>query len=40
MGLVPLYTTFGEVHEAVQRIAAIVDDKQYEAIAKERLAVT
>ena len=40
MGLVPLYTTFAEVHEAVQRIAAIVDDKQYEAIAKERLAVT
>jgi kynureninase len=40
MGLVPLYTTFGEVHEAVQRIAKIVDEKQYEAIARERLAVT
>ena len=40
MGLVPLYTTFAEVHEAVLRIALIVDEKMHEALPKERLAVT
>jgi len=40
MGLVPLYTTFGEVYEAVLRIALIVDEKMHEALPKERLAVT
>jgi len=40
MGLVPLYTTFGEVYEAVLRIAMIVDEKMHEALPKERLAVT
>lgn len=40
LGLVPLYTTFSEVHEAVQRIARIVDEKWYEEIPAERLAVT
>ena len=40
MGLVPLYTTFSEIHEAVLRIALIIDDKMYEALPKERMAVT
>ncbi|MCA1554155.1 MAG: kynureninase, partial [Chloroflexi bacterium] len=40
LGLVPLYTTFAEVHEAVQRIARIVDDRLYEAFAAERVGVT
>ena len=40
MGLVPLYTTFGEIYEAVLRIALIVDEKMHEALPKERLAVT
>ena len=40
LGLVPLYTTFADVHEAVQRIARIVDERMYEAIPAERLAVT
>jgi kynureninase len=40
MGLVPLYTTFADVHEAVLRITLIVDEKLHEALPKERLAVT
>ena len=40
LGLVPLYTTFADVHEAVQRIARIVDERMYEAIPAERLPVT
>jgi kynureninase len=40
LGLAPLYTTFGEVHEAVQRIARIVDEKVYEAFSAERATVT
>jgi len=40
MGLVPLYTTFSEIHETVLRIALIIDDKMYETLPKERMAVT
>jgi kynureninase len=40
LGLVPLYTTFAEIFEAVLRITLIVDQKLHEALPKERLAVT
>ncbi len=40
LGLAPLYTTFGDVHNAVQRIAQIVDERIHEAMPPERLAVT
>lgn len=40
LGLVPLYTSFPQVHDAVERIARIVDEKTYEDFSPERLTVT
>jgi kynureninase len=40
LGLAPLYTTFGEAHEAAQRLVRIMDEKLYEAFSAERETVT
>jgi kynureninase len=40
LGLAPLYTTFGEVWEAVDRIRRVVEEKRYLNYPQERLAVT
>jgi kynureninase len=40
LGLAPLYTTFSEAHEAVQRLVRIMDEKMYEAFSAERETVT
>ena len=40
LGLAPLYTTFGEVWEGVERIRRVVEEKRYEKYPKERLTVT
>ncbi len=40
LGLVPLYVSFSDVYAAVQRIARIIDERIYETIPVERLAVT
>ncbi|MBI5877797.1 MAG: kynureninase [Chloroflexi bacterium] len=40
IGLVPLYTTFGDIHEAVMRICRIMDERIYERFGAERAAVT
>ena len=40
LGLVPLYTSFAEVWEAVDRIRRVVVDERYLGYPDERLAVT
>ncbi len=40
LGLSPLYTSFGEVYEAVQRLRRAVEERRYLRYPKERLAVT
>jgi kynureninase len=40
LGLTPLYTTFEEVWEAVQRIAAVVTEKRHEKYSQQRSSVT
>ena len=40
LGLAPLYTSFGEVWEGVERIRRVVEEKRYEKYPKERLTVT
>jgi kynureninase len=40
LGLAPLYTTFGEVWEGVDRIRRVVEDRRFEIYPKERLTVT
>jgi len=40
LGLAPLYTTFVEVWDTVERIRAVVLEKRYEKYPQERLAVT
>jgi kynureninase len=40
LGLAPLYTSFAEVHEAVQRIRRVVEERCYLKHAEEKLAVT
>ncbi len=40
LGLSPLYTTFGEVCEAVERIRQVVQQRLYERYPADRLAVT
>jgi len=40
LGLAPLYTSFGEVWEAVDRIRRVVEEKRYLGYSAERLPVT
>jgi kynureninase len=40
LGLAPLYTSFAEVWEAVERIRRVVQEGRYRAYPAERLAVT
>jgi len=40
LGLTPLYTTFGEVYEGVDRIRRTVTEKRYENYPTQRLTVT
>jgi len=39
-GITPLYTTFSEIHQALNRMRAIVEGKIYDQYSSERLAVT
>ena len=39
-GLVPLYTTFTEIHEAMLRLRRVVVDRLHEKYPRERLAIT
>jgi kynureninase len=40
LGVAPLYTSFGELHEAVARIARVVRDRRYEQYPAERPTIT
>jgi kynureninase len=40
LGITPLYTTFTEIHQAIDRIRTVVEDRLYEEYSDERLAVT
>lgn len=40
LGIAPLYNTFVEIHQAVERLQVIVQDKIYQKYSAERLAVT
>lgn len=40
LGLAPIYTSFEEVYEAVQRLRRVLDERLYEHYPAERLAVT
>jgi kynureninase len=40
LGLAPLYTTFTEVWEAVDRMRRVVEEERYLRYSAERLAVT
>jgi kynureninase len=40
LGIAPLYTTFTEIHQALDRMRIIVKDKIYEQYSTEQLAVT
>jgi len=40
LGLAPLYTTFGEVWEGVDRMRRVVEERRFEKYPKERLTVT
>jgi kynureninase len=40
LGLAPLYTTFGEVWECMDRMRRVVEDRRFEKYPKERLTVT
>jgi len=40
LGLPPLYTTFSEIWEAVERIRRVVEEKRYEKYSLEKRAVT
>lgn len=40
LGLAPLYTTFSEVWEAVERLRMVVEEKRYQRYPQERLEVT
>jgi kynureninase len=40
LGLAPIYTTFTEIHRALERMRAVVQDRAYERFSTERLAVT
>ena len=40
LGIAPLYTSFGDIHEAVTRIARVVRDRRYERYPTERPTIT
>jgi kynureninase len=40
LGIAPLYTTFADIHRALDRMRAIVEESIYEQYSSERLAVT
>jgi kynureninase len=40
LGIAPLYTTFTEIHQALNRMRTIVEEKIYEQYSSERLSVT
>jgi len=40
LGIAPIYTTFTEVHQAVNRIRTIVEERLYEQYPTKKLAVT
>jgi kynureninase len=40
LGITPLYTTFTEIHRALNRMRTIAEGKIYEQYSIERLAVT
>jgi kynureninase len=40
LGITPLYTTFAEIHQALDRMRTILEGKIYEAYSDERLIVT
>jgi kynureninase len=40
LGVAPIYTSFAEIHRALERLRVIVAEKLYEAYPYERLAVT
>jgi len=40
LGITPLYTTFSEIYQALERIQMIVEDKIYEQYSNEQLRVT
>ena len=40
LGITPLYTTFSEIHRALDRMREIVEQKMYTQYSNERLAVT
>jgi kynureninase len=40
LGLAPIYTTFTEIHRALDRMRALVQAREYERFSKKRLAVT
>lgn len=40
LGVAPIYTTFSEIHRALDRMRLITKEKLYEAYPQERLAVT
>ena len=39
-GLAPLYTTFDEIWQAVERTRIVMQEKRYEKYPKQRLTVT
>ena len=39
-GVAPIYTSFEEIHEAVVRLARVVNERRYERYSVERGAVT
>ncbi len=40
LGITPLYTTFDDIHQAVQRLRTVVEAHLYEQYPAERPAVT
>ncbi len=40
LGIAPVYTTFTEIHRAINRIRGIVEDKIYEQYSDQRVGVT
>jgi kynureninase len=40
LGIAPIYTSFAEIHEAVQRIQQVIDQRLYEKYATQRPEVT
>ena len=40
LGIAPIYTTFADIHRAMERIRAIVVGKEYEAYSDRRAVVT